>query len=87
MMPISVDDLEQTGMDNYKGFGADGPSITENIVNVLSTKKAYTVEEVAEKVGHEVKQVSSALGRLSRKGRVGRKYMENVAYFYKLAAE
>lgn len=81
-MPISVKDLEETGEDHYKGFDK-GEGITVNVMSVLSTKKAYTAEEVAVKTGVDIKRVTSCLGRIARAERIGRKFSENTAFYYK----
>jgi len=83
-MPMNVDKVLEEGADEYAGFGGEGGSTSPAIFAAMSKKKAYTADELAERTGLDVKQVKNCVGRNARLEKIGRKYVENVAYYFLL---
>jgi hypothetical protein len=83
-MPISVNELVEKGVEKFAGGFGGANTCSPTVLQALSAKKAYTAEEIAEKTGLTLKQVKNVVGRNARKGKIGRRFYENKAYYHLL---
>lgn len=79
----NVKELIKDGIDRYDGFGS-GYSMCGNVERILIENKdsGYSIDELVDMMGIDKKVLGRSVYRLVYKGRIKRKYIENVGYYY-----
>ena len=81
---MNVNKLEKEGIDKYKGYGSGSDSMCGEIEKFLKGNgdNGYSIDELCKEFKIKKLILGRSVYRLFYKGRVKRKFVDNVGYYY-----